>query len=134
MFRLRRAFYDIEIDTRTERPGVEDTKDKLLDSYRSQNEELKKVNTELQKEKDSFNTERQELQGRIELLGKHFFLHDFVYNDDNLSWLHQQHSNVGIVHCDGKQIFELASLILCRLPQPFLRISNLVSCRYQQRL
>ena len=72
MFRLRRAFYDIEIDTRTERAGVEDTKDKLLDSYRSQNEELKKVNTELQKEKDSFNIDRQELQERIVLLGMYF--------------------------------------------------------------
>ena len=73
MFRLRREADDIADRIRTERSGVEDTKDKLLDTYRSQNEDLKKANSELQKAQDSFNAERQELQGRIALLGKHSF-------------------------------------------------------------
>ena len=78
MFRLRRAADDIEDRITTERSGVEDTKNKLLDTYRSQNEDLKKANSELQKAQDSFNTERQELQGRIALLGKPSFMIWFV--------------------------------------------------------
>ena len=71
MHRLRRAVDDIDGKIISERSGDEDNKDKLLDFYRSQNEDLKKVNSELQTAKDSFNAERQELQGRIELLGNH---------------------------------------------------------------
>ena len=73
MLRLRRAADDIDDRIIRERSGVGDSKDKLLDSYRSQNEDLKKVNSELQTAKDSFNAERQELQGRIELLGNPIF-------------------------------------------------------------
>ena len=69
MFRLRRALYDIENRISKERSEVQDTKDKLLQEYRSQNEELNKVNSDLQ---DSFNTEKKRLQERIVLLGKHF--------------------------------------------------------------
>ena len=69
MFRLRRALYDIENRISKERSEVQDTKDKLLQEYRSQNEELNKVNSDL---KDSFNTEKKRLQERIVLLGKHF--------------------------------------------------------------
>ena len=75
MFRLRRAIYDIENGIGIERSGVL-TKDNLLDEYRSQNEDLKKVNSDLQKDlqkaQDSFNTEKQGLQERITLLGKNF--------------------------------------------------------------
>ena len=72
MFRLRRAIYDIE---------KSEVQDKLLDEYRSQNEELKKVNSDL---KDSFKAEKQGLQERIVLLGKHLFLHILVrFNGDN---------------------------------------------------
>ena len=67
MHRLRRAVDDIDGKIISERSGDEDNKDKLLDFYRSQNEDLKKVNSELQ---NSSNVERQELQGRIALLGK----------------------------------------------------------------
>ena len=69
MFRLRKALYDIENRISKERSEVQDTKDKLLQEYRSQNEELNKVNSDL---KDSFNTEKKRLQERIVLLGKHF--------------------------------------------------------------
>ena len=76
MFRLRRAIYDIENRISIERSEVQDTEEKLLDEYRSQNEDLKKVNSDLQKDfqkaQDSFNTEKQGFQERIALLGKHF--------------------------------------------------------------
>ena len=79
MFRLRREADDIADRIRTERSGVEDTKDKLLDTYRSQNEDLKKANSALQKAQDSFNAEKQELQERIELQGKHS-INDLIAN------------------------------------------------------
>ena len=79
MFRLRRAANNIDDRITAERSEVEDTKNKLLDTYRSQNEDLKKANRELQEAQDSFKTEKQELQGRIALLlGKPSFMIWFV--------------------------------------------------------
>ena len=68
-----------------------DTKDSLLNTYREQNEVLRKSNQDmqdrigqLQKENDWVSSEKKNLLEKIKQLGKYLSLSHSPYDDDNL--------------------------------------------------